>query len=431
MTGQTDTKGTELKESAAARLAAAREEYVQQARRGRAGREAASQFADRMDAVVQTVVDAARDRTSTPVAVCAVGGYGRRALCLHSDVDLLIVCDGTIGQAEESFVKSVLQPLWDVGLVLGQHVREFAELAEPDLTNPEFLVSLLDLRYLAGDVALYDRVARSVEPHARAALEPLLGLVAERHEQFNNTLYQLEPDIKQAPGGLRDIAVIRHLHALAPEALEHGRRGDADRIAGAEDFLLRIRSVLHVLGGRDVNVLTHELQEKVADTLGSAGSHPHHRVEALMGEYFLRARVVTRALASARRALRPRPEGAVRRVGKQFEITPDGVQFANNDRAKQQPALWVEAFRIALEHHCPMSEQALMLIEQNAHRCTADDFVTTEGDRVQLRRLLTPRTGLYRSPVGDARLRSSQSHLPGIREGALPGRPRLLPQVHR
>src|SRR6185436_7015694 len=141
------------------RLAAAQEEYVSAARRGRAGRTTALHYADQMDGVVQAIVEAARGRTSLPVAVCAVGGYGRRALCLHSDVDLLIVFDGAIEEREEAFVKAVLQPLWDLRLELGQHVREFADFAEPDLSNPEYLLSLLDLRYLAGDEALYGRIA--------------------------------------------------------------------------------------------------------------------------------------------------------------------------------------------------------------------------------------------------------------------------------
>jgi UTP:GlnB (protein PII) uridylyltransferase len=115
MTGQTGTNATELKERATARLAAAREEYVQQARRGRAGRDAAARYADQMDGVVQAVVGAAAGQITKPFAVCAVGGYGRRAQCLHSDVDLLLVFDGAIGQQEEAFVKSVLQPLWDLG----------------------------------------------------------------------------------------------------------------------------------------------------------------------------------------------------------------------------------------------------------------------------------------------------------------------------
>lgn len=398
MTGSFDTNGTDLKERAAAALAAAREEYAAEARRGLAGIDTVTRHADRMDEIVRMVVDAACDRMATPVVVCAVGGYGRRALCLHSDIDLLIVFDGTIAAADERFVNAILQPLWDLRLALGQHVRELSEFDEPDASNPEFLLTLLDARYLAGDRDLYGKLLPRIADsrRARAALDPLLDLVAQRHHEFNDTLYQLEPDLKLAPGGLRDIAAVRHLRTLVPEAFDAPEPPAGDRLGGAEDFLLRVRSVLHLLAGRDVNVLTHELQEKVAETMGTVGGQAHQRVEALMGEYFLRARVVTRALASARRAIRPpRHHSAIATIGRHFEVTAEGVRFTTPNRAARQPQLWLEAFRIALEHQCAMSEQALSCIEQNLDRCTADDFVTTEGERIQLRKLLAPRRGLY------------------------------------
>jgi [protein-PII] uridylyltransferase len=390
----------ELRDGAAATLAAAREEYAADARQGRGGRATVQRYADRMDGLVRAVAEAASDRTETPFVVCAVGGYGRRALCLHSDVDLLIVFDGPIAQPEERFVNALLQPLWDLRLALGQHVREFLEFDPADTSNPEFLLCLLDLRFLAGDAVLFDRVvARVAEPPGPSVvLEPLLALIAQRHQGFNNTHYQLEPDIKQAPGGLRDIAAVRHLRALAPGAFAARVADPAsdDRLRDAEEFLLRIRSVLHLLGGRDVNLLTHDLQEKVAETLGSSGTDPHQRVESLMGEYFLRARTVTRALASAERAVRPAGAPvAPRRVGRQFEIDGDGVRFADGERAAHQPSLWLDAFRVALDHGCRVSERALSLIEQNLERCTPDDFVSTEGERQQLRKLLVPRRGLY------------------------------------
>jgi [protein-PII] uridylyltransferase len=381
-------------------LAAARDEYAADARKGRGGRATVRRYADRMDGLVRTVVEAASDRTATPFVVCAVGGYGRRALCLHSDIDLLIVFDGAIGPTEERFVNAVLQPLWDLLLVLGHHVREFADFDTADTSNPEFLLSLLDLRLLAGDGVLFQRITASVAepPGPSVVLDPLLALIQQRHEQFNDTQYQLEPDVKQAPGALRDIAAIRHLRALAPHVVG-GIPIDAasdERLGDAEEFLLRVRSVLHLLGGRDVNLLTHELQEKVAEAIGSAGAHPHHRVEALMGEYFLRARTVVRALASTERAVRPSgPPVATRRIGRQFEINGDGVHFANAERAANQPSLWVDLFRVALDHGCRVSEHALALIEQNLHRATPDDFVSTEGERQQLRKLLAPRAGLY------------------------------------
>jgi [protein-PII] uridylyltransferase len=391
-------EGRNDKQRWAAMLAAARDEYVSEASRGRAGRAVVERYADRLDVLIGELVAHARDETPMAIAICAVGGYGRRALCLHSDLDLLIVFNGAIGPPEERFVKAVLQPLWDLRLQIGQHVRELAELDEIDLGNPEFLLSLLDVRPLAGDSDLLDVILahggalRGSQP----VIDLLTELVGQRHAQFNDTLYQLEPDIKQAPGGLRDLVAARHFQALAPVPATGADDPTADRLLAAEDHLLRIRSVLHLRAGRDVNLLTHELQETVAEVLGSPGSHPHSRVEALMGDYFLHARTITRSLNQVQRALRP-PAGdqGVRRVGRQFEVAGDGVRFVDFDRAASQPSLWLEAFRIALENGCGMSEQALTCIELNVHRCTADDFVSTEGERLQLRHVLRPREGLY------------------------------------
>jgi [protein-PII] uridylyltransferase len=388
--------GTHDARDRAAALAAAREEYTVEARRGRGGLDVVARLADRMDSLVRTLVTAAQGHTDVPLAVCALGGYGRRALCLHSDLDILIVFDGSIGAAEERCIKAVFQPLWDLRLSLGQHVRELGDLDTADLSNPEFLLGLLDARLLAGAPRIFARLQQRARDPVRLAslIEPLLDLVQQRHARFNDTFYQLEPDVKQAPGGLRDISVCRHLRLLQP-----GSDPDAAALArlnDAEDYLLRIRSVLHLEGGRDVNLLTHELQESVARMMGSAGAHPQHQVEALMGDYFRSARVVARSLAQARRAVRaPDGDGITRPVGRLFEVAPDGVRFANLERAAAQPSLWLEAFRIAIEKGCAVSEQALRCIEENVHRCSPDDFVATEGDRHQLRLVLRPRKGLY------------------------------------
>jgi [protein-PII] uridylyltransferase len=400
MTPDATTTGNDQdrRDTPAALLSAAREAYAREAERGRAGSDTASRYAARMDGVVQAVVESARALTATPLAVCALGGYGRQALCLNSDIDLLIVFGGAIGGPEERFVNAVLQPLWDLRLALGHHVRELAEFDEPDVTNPEFLLALLDLRPIAGDQKVFDPLALLARDarYLRSALDPLMALVSERHREFNDTLYQLEPDIKSAPGGLRDIVAVRHLRILRPDIASRENGAGAGRLEEAEDFILRIRSVLHLQSGRDLNHLTHELQEKVAETLGSAGSHPHQRVEALMGEYFLRARGVVRSLESAQRAVRPpATDGTVRRVGRQFEVTATGVRFIDLERAAGQPSLWLEALRIALEHECGLAPEALACIADNVPRCTADDFVSTEGERLQLLKLLKPRRGLY------------------------------------
>src|SRR5262245_14801635 len=97
-------------------LAAARQEYVAAARQGRAGRDVQTRYAGQIDAIVQQLAELAREHTGAALAVCAVGGYGRRALSLHSDVDVLLLFEEKIGAPEERFINALLQPLWDLGL---------------------------------------------------------------------------------------------------------------------------------------------------------------------------------------------------------------------------------------------------------------------------------------------------------------------------
>jgi [protein-PII] uridylyltransferase len=381
-------------------LAAARQEYVTAARQGRAGRDVQSRYAGQIDAIVQQLAELAREHSGAALAVCAVGGYGRRTLCLQSDVDLLLLFEEAIGPSEERFINALLQPLWDLGLTVGHHVREISELTEPDLSNTEFLMSLLDLRLIAGDTRVFQRLrswtTTTIEENGRVLLDALLLLVDQRYAPFNGTLYQLEPDIKSAPGGLRDVAAARHIRALQPGAFEPEHERTARQLQDAEDFLLRIRSVLHVETGRDVNVLGHDLQEKVAEALGAEGRNLQQRVEALMGQYFRHARVASRALDRVRRAVTPvSTRSASRHVGRHFEITPEGVRFLDLTRAATRPGLWLELFRIALSNGCGVSEQALNCIEQNIERFSADDFLATEGDRQLVRTMLYPRPGLY------------------------------------
>ena len=204
-------------------LGDARQEYIAAARHGRAGRDIQARYAGRIDALVQQLAETARVHSGAAMSICALGGYGRRSLCLHSDIDILILFEDAIGPSEERFVGALLQPLWDLGLTVGQHVRDLTDFPEPatlDLGNAEFLLALLDVRFIAGDERLFQRLDGWVRglgaDNRRRLLDALLQLVDERHAPFNETIYQLEPDIKSAPGGLRDIAAARHIRLLKP-----------------------------------------------------------------------------------------------------------------------------------------------------------------------------------------------------------------------
>jgi [protein-PII] uridylyltransferase len=379
-------------------LAAAREEFVRQALQGRGDRAALARYTDQTDRLVRQIFGAAQDLTDTPLIVCAIGGYGRRALCLHSDLDLLIVFQGAIAAPEERAASALLQPLWDLRLAIGHHVRELSEFDRLEMGNPEFVLALLDARLVAGDDRLFavllERV-RDATAHHVERLDVLLSLVSQRHVRFNDAFYQLEPDVKDAPGALRDISAIRMMRSIAADTFDGTVQFDESRLDRAEDLFTRIRSVLHAQSGRNMNVLKHELQERAAEALGYQGSHAGKRVEALMADYFRHARAVTRSLESSRRMIAPAvAQIERRRIGKFLDVGADGVRFADS-RATRMPELWIEAFRVALANGCAVSEVALACIEQNIGRYAVDDFVSTEDSRQQLLKLLSPRAGLY------------------------------------
>ena len=372
-----------------AALDAARDELRGEIARGAGGRAALEQHASRVDRLLeQLFADAgAPDR---PVAIIALGGYGRRHLCLHSDIDLLVLFGSRIGPSEERFLRSFLHPLWDLGVVVGHQVRELDEFAEIEEDNPEFLLALLDARLVAGTPLLFEHLlAVFHQPRTHACiLRALLELIAQRHTQFNGTLYQLEPDVKEAPGALRDVMAARTIAELTDPLLLQRGPADPGRFEEAEDFLLRVRSILHLEAERNQNVLSHELQERTADLLGYPGTQPQQQVERLMSDYFRHARTVSRSLEWARRTA-PVP------VGPNLGLTRDGIRFLDPVRAAGAPASWIGVFQAAIDSTTEVTEEALACIQQHVDRYAPGDFTPDARDRVALLRLFRPRPGLY------------------------------------
>ncbi|MGE0448592.1 MAG: HD domain-containing protein [Vicinamibacterales bacterium] len=373
----------------AARLEAARRELADASGRGQGGRAAMRQYSHRMDALIQQIF-AEAGTVSHPIAVFALGGYGRRELCLHSDIDILLLVGGSIAIDEERFLRSFLNPLWDLGLTLGHHVREVSEGTELEADNPEFLLALTDARPVVGDATLLDQFldASDVARTRARTLESLKSLIVERHARFNDTLYQLEPDVKEAPGGLRDLFGAQTIAKLTdPTLLSQGPTAPR-LLRDAEEFLLRVRSVLHLEAGRHHNLLGHELQERAAERLGYTGATPSQCVERFMGDYFRHARAIDRALRWALRAA-PTP------VGRNLVKSTDGVRFVDSRTAAERPETWLALFQAAIDHQCAVADDALACVQQNAGRYAAEDFVPTSGHRQALLRLLAPKQGLY------------------------------------
>src|SRR5262245_8930367 len=214
---------------------AARSELEADALRGAGGRAALERYSDRVDAMLRQLF-AEVAPSDAQIAVLALGGYGRRHLCLQSDIDLLVLFGGRIGADEEQFLRRFLNPLWDLGVVVGHQVRELDDFNRLEADNPEFLLALLDARPVAGVRSLFDRFGvlfHTASAHA-SILRSLLELIGQRHAAFNDTLYQLEPDVKEAPGALRDLTATRTIAMLTDPLLL--RRGPSGSLRSSRGF---------------------------------------------------------------------------------------------------------------------------------------------------------------------------------------------------
>ena len=372
-----------------ARIEAARTELSAATERGDGGRQALRQYSHRMDAMVQQLFAEAGPLVQ-PAGVFALGGYGRRQLCLHSDIDLLILFAGSIGPSDEKFLHAFLNPLWDLGLTIGHHVREVQEGSRLGGDNPEFLLALTDARAVVGDATLLDQFTGGSEATNTAVqtLDALKGLIAERHARFNDTLYQLEPDLKESPGGLRDLFGAQAIAKLTDPALLLQGGSGTRVLDDAEEFLLRVRSILHLEAKRHHNVLGHELQERAAERLGYPGTTPRQQVERLMGDYFRHARAIDRSLRWALKAA-PQP------IGLNLVRSADGVRFVDVRAAADRPETWLAVFQAALDGGCAVSDEALTCVQQHGGRFRSADFFPTDAHRDALLRFLKPRPGLY------------------------------------
>ena len=165
---------------------------------------------------------------SSGFVLVALGGFGRRALFPYSDVDLLFLAENeALRSRMKEPVRSICQEMWDIGLRVSPTTRTLDDCARFDQDNVEFTISLLDCRFLIGEAALFERLHGKILPQLVAResdvlVQRLAEVTSTRHLRFGNTIFHLEPNLKDGPGGLRDTHVAQWLGAIA--ALDSGRK---------------------------------------------------------------------------------------------------------------------------------------------------------------------------------------------------------------
>ena len=331
-----------------------------------------------------------RDHISTDssgppnLALVATGGFGRGWLFPYSDIDLLFLYgDRDAEQAFKDAVRRFSQELWDLRLKLSPTSRTLAECDRFDANNTEFTISLLDCRQLAGDRDLFRRLHDKVIPklvmrESTALLQGLAEVTRERHAKHGMTLYHLEPNLKEAPGGLRDynvacwLALISAMDKLRdwPDASSL-RAPVRKQLEAALDFLMSARCFLHFRHGRDDNTLSWEAQDEAAARKIGAADAENPSAADWMRIYFGHARAVERTVTQLQEEIPEAWSALYRQVQSwrsrlstaDFSVV-DGLIFLQQPSALQDPEVLLRLFHFMAHHGLKLSTTTEYRIEQ-------------------------------------------------------------------
>lgn len=345
-------------------------------------------------------------------AVLAQGGYGRRELNPHSDIDLLFVYPHKMTPYVETITESILYALWDTRLAVGHAVRtvkECVRIAGEDLTAK---TALVDARYLCGETSLRDDFLRALEreikPRATARFfREKLRESETRHHAYGDSVYLLEPQIKEGQGGLRDLHTalwiakikfkITDLRELAVKGVLNSQ--ELADIEAARDFLFRVRNALHFLTGTHQDQLTFDLQEPVAENLGYEEREGDQLkpVEHFLRDYYLQATEVTR-FANAIIDRSVNPPGPYRLIGRMMartirpgvRIVAGELNITEGDVFQRDPKEILRVFADAQRHGVRVAPALADQIRSEAQRIGEEERADPELIEIFL--------GILRSP---------------------------------
>lgn len=323
---------------------------------------------DAVDCVLVALYDQAlrEFKGSLRAALVAQGGYGRRELCLRSDIDVILLYEGRGAEAFLKFVNQhVVQPLWDAGLEVGFAVRSLKDcrkLMEEDLT---ILTALLDARHLAGDGALTVELKKTLDKYFSKSRRDdfrkrKIAENKERHEKYGGAVSLLEPNVKESGGGLRDYHTLYWLAKVYDGVTDDAglvKKGylNASELSEMQRclrFLWRLRNELHRRTGRRSDQLIMESQEVVSQTLGYHNTPQFLGVEIFMQEYYQNTAILHRLTERAIRRLDRREPGLfpapkIPLEDKNLSIVDGRLTLAHQDLFEREPMYLLKVFETA------------------------------------------------------------------------------------
>jgi len=322
------------------------------------------------------------------LAIVAVGGYGRGELAPYSDIDLLFLLPYKRTPHTEQVVEYLLYLLWDLGLKIGYSTRSVEECVRQSKSDLTIRTGLLEARYLWGEQALFRDLKRRFDSDIvrGTAAQFVEGKLAERdarHQRVGDSRYQLEPNVKEGKGGLRDLHTLFWIAKYIYRTDDVGKlvelgvlsADESLRFDHAQNFLWTVRCHLHYLAGRAEERLTFDLQTEIGRQMGYTDDERGRGVERFMKDYFLVAKdvgdltrifcAILEADQKRRRRLSWARWGAGRRSLGGFVLDGERLTIPGEDFFKQDPVSLLRLFHVADEHGLDIHPRALRAASQS------------------------------------------------------------------
>jgi [protein-PII] uridylyltransferase len=327
-----------------------------------------------------------RFNTTMNIALVAVGGYGRGELHPASDIDVMLLLEKDEEAASGRLAEPFIRFLWDMGLEVGHSVRSLKDCARLAKKDISVATNLMEARLLEGDVKLFEtmraltgppKVWPSSEFFAAKWQEQI-----ERHQRFDDTAYNLEPNIKEGPGGLRDIQMItwvtqRHfgtssLHDLVER--EFLRENEYRELIRGRNFLWQLRNGLHYLAGRREDRLLFDHQRALAKELGYTDRRGNLAVEQFMKRYYRTVKELSLLneilLQHFQEAILARGRSRIKPINRRFRSHNDFIEVVHDKVFQRAPYSILELFLILQQHQQLKGVRAdtIRLLRANLHR---------------------------------------------------------------
>lgn len=372
-------------------------------RAGEPARDLIRQRAAFTDALLRTLWDR-QSWGACELALVAVGGYGRGELHPHSDVDLLVLLGDNCDSARDE-LSGFLTLLWDIGLNIGHSVRDVNECVERAAHDITILTNLMEARVLRGSEALMQRVRELTGPDkmwsSQEFFQAKLAEQRARHAKFANTEYNLEPNVKSSPGGLRDLQIIgwiaeRHFGVESVEQITASEFLSPEEMAiliKGRDFMWQVRYALHMLTNREEDRVLFDHQRELA-TLWGFEDGDKLAIEQFMQVYYRWAlslgqlnEVLVQNFDQA--ILRQAKADDLQILNERFQIRNGYIEVRSEDLFARHPWALLEVFLLCANHPAIVGVTAatIRLIRDNRHRVD-DTFRADEQNRQMFLQIL-------------------------------------------